>query len=68
MLHTLKDICIQAITKRYSLFKEQLNLIPTELQENVVQELPENKMQCINGKWYPKEVNSPLSDWGNYSL
>ena len=68
-MQSLKDQCIKLIATRYSMFKERMDILPVELQEDIKQELLESKMQLLGDKWYPRQsVIVTSSDWGNYKL
>lgn len=68
MTPSLKDLCIKLITNRYSMFKPKQDLLPTDLQKEIEEELPENKMQIIDGKYYPRTITPITGDWGTYKL
>jgi hypothetical protein len=69
-MKSLTNICIKAIAKRYPLFFQQLDLLPADLKEKIIQKHlnPTNNMQLFSGHWYPR-ISSPVdTDWGNYKL
>jgi hypothetical protein len=66
-MKTLKNTCISQILANYSIFKDNLNILPNELQEDIKDQDFNNRYQIINGRVYARSPNClDNGDWESY--
>jgi hypothetical protein len=66
---TLTDICVKYVVSKYTFFKKDLPKLPTELCNKIEDEKINQNFNCINGKYYPKQIDIDIInsyDWSTY--
>jgi hypothetical protein len=69
-MKTLKELCKSKILARYSIFKESLNVLPDDLNEEIKNGEFNLNYQIIEGKIYSR-INQPFAaynDWLTYKF